>query len=427
MRRLFTLSTAGSVDDGKSTLLGRLVHDAQGLFADTEESLQVGAAIDFSRLTDGLVAEREQGITIDVAWRHLKVGPLRFLLADSPGHEQYTRNLVTAASHADALLVLVDPLRLELADETPRLLTQTVRHAAIAALLRVPHVAFVVNKLDAFDAPEPVFAKLRAALLGLARELRLDERAATLDVLPASALTGDNIVRRGAHLAWFDGPTVMEWLEQVSATPDPAAEPGVGACLPIQISLRTAGASAQPFRAVAGRLEQGRLSVGDRVRVLPSDVQTTIAALFHLGRAVKSADAGQSISATLADERDAARGDWLVSDTAPRGLHRRFRARVAWLAPQAGRPGARLTLKMGSTQTAARIVGLVGKLESATTHDAIELNELVEVDIETAVALPVEPAGARLSVRSRFVLLDPASWATLAAGIVDAVPQEAAA
>jgi sulfate adenylyltransferase subunit 1 len=445
MGRLLVLSTAGSVDDGKSTLLGRLVHDAQGLLTDNAAAIRVGEKTDFSRLTDGLVAEREQGITIDVAWKHLQIADRRYLLADAPGHEQYTRNLVTAASHADALIILVDPTRLDLSGIAPPLLTQTVRHSAIAHLLRIPHVTFVVNKLDLFSNSHEVFEKVKRSLNLLVREIGLDRTCRDIAFIAASALTGENIAVRGVKLNWFSGPTLLDWLETVATELEQDLGDETLAILPIQTSLRTQGDAISPFRGVAGRLAQGALRPGDEVTVLPSQASCRIRRLLRHGQEVSSAQAGQSVTVVLDRDLDISRGDWIFSrsakgsDKAPNKgpdegtsdlpvMSDRIQARLTWLSETPGALGGRLVLKIGSREIPARIQESIRQFDTETLNFPVEppdnqavvfhLNEIHDVWIHLAEPAPFQAADQRLNTLTRFVLMTPGTWTTVAAGIV---------
>lgn len=433
MSKILTLSTAGSVDDGKSTLLGRLVHDTEGLLSDNAAAISTGEEMDFSRLTDGLVAEREQGITIDVAWRHLDLGHRRYLLADAPGHEQYTRNLVTAASHADALIVLVDPTRLDLTQAQPALLKQTHRHVAIAHLLRVPHVSFVINKLDLFPNARQVVTQVSESLRALVDQVGLDQTCSDIDIIAASALTGENIAVRGSHLGWYQGPTVLEWLDRIAQQLDQEAAHATLAVLPVQTSLRTQGSGLTPFRGIAGRLAQGSLTNGQTVTVLPSEQTAAIVSIWRHGEEVDRAQASESITLVLDRDLDISRGDWLVSHGGPiaeGSLHpiTSIQARVCWLSEQAGPIGSRLVLKIGAREIQARIQATIRRfdpesLDFTSDHEGdgaqgIGLNEIHDVVIQLAEPVWMEARAAGLGVLNRFLLMHPGTWDTLAAGVI---------
>lgn len=433
MSKILTLSTAGSVDDGKSTLLGRLVHDTEGLLSDNAAAISAGEEMDFSRLTDGLVAEREQGITIDVAWRHLDLGHRRCLLADAPGHEQYTRNLVTAASHADALIVLIDPTRLDLTQTQPTLLKQTHRHVAIAHLLRVPHVSFVINKLDLFPNPQQIVTQVSGSLRTLVHQVGLDQTCSEIDIIAASALTGENIAARGTHLGWYQGPTVLEWLERIAQQLGQEAAHATPAILPVQTSLRTLGSGPTPFRGIAGRLAQGSLSTGQTVTVLPSEQKAAIVSIWHHGEEVDQVHALESITLVLDRDLDISRGDWLVGHSSPitngsLSPMTSIKARICWLSEQAGQIGSRLMLKIGTREIQARIQHSIQRFDPEsldfTTHhhcDQIQtlgLNEIHDVVIQLAEPVWIEARDSGLGVLNRFLLMHPGTWDTVAAGVI---------
>ncbi|MBU3724961.1 MAG: sulfate adenylyltransferase [Burkholderiaceae bacterium] len=433
MSRILTISTAGSVDDGKSTLLGRLVHDTQGLLSDNAAALSQGEEIDFSRVTDGLVAEREQGITIDVAWRHLDLGHRRYLLADAPGHEQYTRNLVTAASHADALIVLVDPTRLDLSNALPSLLKQTHRHAAIAHLLRVPHVSFVINKLDLFEDAERITQQVSRSLNALITQVGLDQTCVDIAIIAASALTGENIAVRGQRLDWYQGPTVLEWLDQIAEHLEQGAEESPLAVLPVQTSLRTQGSGLAPFRGIAGRLAQGRLAVNQRVTTLPGQQQATIVSIWRHGEEVQQAYVSESITLVLDRDLDISRGDWIVgmsnaSQSETLSPITTIHARVCWLSEQPGPMGSRLMLKIGSREIQARIQSSLRRFdpesldftvaETGQGALSLQLNEIHDVVIQLAEPLWIESDSIAIGVLNRFLLMHTGTWATVGAGVI---------
>ena len=432
MGRIVTLSTAGSVDDGKSTLLGRLLVDSARLHEGALRSLATAEEDDFSQLIDGLASEREQGITIDVGWRHLQLGEQRFLLADAPGHEQYTRNLVTAASHADALLVLVDPTRIDFSAETPALMPQTYRHCLIANLLRIRYVGFVVNKLDLFDDPESVFLKTSVLLRQLIQQTHLKNHCVDIAILPASALLGENIVRPSIKFDWYLGDTVLNWLkcchDQVAVVPT-VPEPPV---LSVQTTLRALGSSIAPFRGLAGRVAQGEFHVEQSVCVLPSGAVARVQSIFRHGEEVSRAYQGESVTLVLDRDLDVSRGNWLVDAKlfqagaiAPR---QSLRAHLVWLGEAPGVIGSTLLLKMGVQETLARLEALESqanadafvRLEPSSTkakHD-IQLNEIHTVSIRLQDSVWQFADHQQALAWERFVLIQPRTWATLAAGVV---------
>ncbi len=353
---MLRLATAGSVDDGKSTLVGRLLHDSKAILADQWDAVErisrdrglTGA--DLALLTDGLRAEREQGITIDVAYRYFATEKRSFVLADCPGHVQYTRNTVTGASTADVVVLLVDARK--------GVVEQTRRHLAVAALLRVPHVILAVNKIDLVDDAEARFLEVAAG----AAEVALGLGLADLRAIPVSALHGDNVVDRSATTSWYSGPSLLEVLESL-----PVGEVSDGeARLPVQLVIRPQGAvrpGADPdFRGYAGRLDSGVLRRGDEVQVLPSGRRTRVAGLWLGDRNIEEATAPQSVTVELDDDIDVSRGDVISAVTAAPAL-REFTATLTWLADTPLRPGARLLLKHGTRTVPVIIRALTGRLD----------------------------------------------------------------
>ncbi|MEP6739999.1 MAG: GTP-binding protein, partial [Caldimonas sp.] len=308
-RKPLRFLTAGSVDDGKSTLIGRLLLDSQAILADQLDGLErraAGAPIDLSLLTDGLEAEREQGITIDVAYRYFATRERKFIIADAPGHEQYTRNMVTAAAGSDAAVVLVDVTKLDVDAEPLALLPQTRRHALLAQLLRVPHIVFAVNKLDAVADPARAFARVRDALAAFAQAAGI----VTSGIVPISALRGDNVTTPSG-IAGYDGPTLLALLEHL---PD-EAEPARGSLLlPVQfVSGEASGSGAgHRSRVLWGRVARDSVSVGDTVAIFPSGEAAQVTELHAAGERVRSVVSGRSAGVVLDRQLDVSRGDWLA-------------------------------------------------------------------------------------------------------------------
>ncbi|MYT74035.1 MULTISPECIES: GTP-binding protein [unclassified Streptomyces] len=386
------LATAGSVDDGKSTLVGRLLHDSKSVLADQLESISRTGTPDLALLTDGLRAEREQGITIDVAYRYFATPRRRFILADTPGHVQYTRNMVTGASTAELTVILVDARH--------GVVEQTRRHAAIAALLRVPHVVLAVNKMDLVGYEEAAFAKIAAEFGSLAAELGVP----VLTAIPISALAGDNVVEPSARMDWYGGPTVLEHLETVEVT---AESPDAPARFPVQYVIRHGEA-----RHYAGRLVSGTLRVGDRVAVLPSGRTTTITALDVLGTAVHEAHAGSSLTIRISDELDVARGDLIApaGDQAPE-VTQDVRAAVCHLADEPLTVGQRVLVRH-TTRTVKAVVKSLGEAGQLTAND------LGRAVLRTAEPLALD-AYAEIRHTGAFLLVDPADGTTLTAGMAE--------
>ncbi|MFE9386542.1 sulfate adenylyltransferase subunit 1 [Streptomyces sp. NPDC007025] len=409
---LLRFATAGSVDDGKSTLVGRLLHDSKSVLSDQLEAVSRASqargqeAPDLALLTDGLRAEREQGITIDVAYRYFATPRRRFILADTPGHVQYTRNMVTGASTAELAVVLVDARN--------GVVEQTRRHAAVAALLRVPHVVLAVNKMDLVGYAEDVFAAIADEFSRYATSLGVPEVTA----VPISALEGDNVVAPSAHMDWYSGPTVLEHLETVPVTHDPTDDP---ARFPVQYVIRPQTAEHPDYRGYAGQLASGVLRVGDRVTVHPSGRSSTIEALDVLGRPVDVAWAPQSITVRLADDLDISRGDLLAPADAAVRPSQDLTATVCHLHDRPLRPGDRVLLKHTTRTVKALVKEIPSRLTLADLSQHPEPGELTANDIgrvvlRTAEPLPVDPYTDSRRTGS-FLLIDPADGSTLTAGM----------
>lgn len=409
---LLRFATAGSVDDGKSTLVGRLLHDSKSVLADQLEAVERASlgrgqdAPDLALLTDGLRAEREQGITIDVAHRYFATPRRRFVLADTPGHVQYTRNMVTGASTAELAVVLVDARN--------GVVEQTRRHAAVAALLRVPHVVLAVNKMDLVGYAESAFAAIAGEFGAYAASLGVPE----VTTIPISALAGDNVVTPSAHMDWYGGPTVLEHLETVPVGSDPTDEP---ARFPVQYVIRPRTAAHPDYRGYAGQVAAGVLRVGEPVTVLPSGRTSTIAAIDGLAGPVDVAWAPQSVTVRLADDLDVSRGDLIApTGTAP-GTTRDVEATVCHVADRPLRVGDRVLLKHTTRTVKALVKALPSRLalDDLTQHP--DPGELAANDIGRVVLRTAEPLALDAYADSRrtgsFLLIDPADGTTLTAGM----------
>ncbi|MGW1077552.1 sulfate adenylyltransferase subunit 1 [Streptomyces sp. NPDC002537] len=409
---LLRFATAGSVDDGKSTLVGRLLHDSKSVLADQlaaveDASLRRGQeAPDLALLTDGLRAEREQGITIDVAYRYFATARRRFVLADTPGHVQYTRNMVTGASTAELAVVLVDARN--------GVVEQTRRHAAVAALLRVPHVVLAVNKMDLVDYAEPVFAAIAAEFTSYAASLGVPDVTA----IPVSALAGDNVVEPSAHMSWYGGPTVLEHLETVPVVADPTRDP---ARFPVQYVIRPQSAEHRDFRGYAGQIASGVLRVGEPVTVLPSGRTSTIAGIDALGRGVDVAWAPQSVTVTLADDVDVSRGDIVVPTAGAPAVTRDVEATVCHVADRPLAVGQRVLLKHTTRTVKAVVKDIPSRLALDDLSQHPGPGQLAANDIGRVVLRTAEPLALDAYADSRrtgsFLLVDPADGTTLTAGM----------
>ena len=426
-RDLLRLATAGSVDDGKSTLVGRLLHDSKAILADqldtvTRTSTERGfggaaGGIDFALLTDGLRAEREQGITIDVAYRYFATDKRSFILADCPGHVQYTRNMVTGATTADAVIMLIDARK--------GVLEQTRRHLSVVKLLRVPHIVIAVNKIDLQDYDEAAFGAVAAAVRRVTDELGLN----AVHIIPVSALVGDNVVERSPNTPWYDGPSLLELLETLPAA-DAVATAVESFRLPVQLVLRPQGAVAvapedaaayRDYRAYAGQVASGTVRVGDTVTVSPGGASTVVTGIDFAGTSLERAVAPQSVALRLRDELDIARGAVIgAAGTMPEPV-KELDADLFWLDPRALQPGARVLVKFGTHTVQAIIGAIVGRLNLNTLElemiDDLQINDIGQVTVRLAAALPVETYAANRRAGA-FLVIQPQDGATLAAGIV---------
>ena len=405
MPTLLRLATAGSVDDGKSTLIGRLLHDSKAILADQYADLNGrDGELDLSRLTDGLRAEREQGITIDVAYRYFATPARDFILADTPGHVQYTRNMVTGASTADVAIVLVDARH--------GVVEQTRRHAFIASLLGIPHLVVAINKMDLVDFSEERFDEIVRDFSVFRKHLTSRDIA----YIPISALEGDNVVDRSDNMSWYVGEPLLRHLEAIDPADDRNLE---DLRFPVQLVIRSEG---NDFRGYAGQVASGVVRPGDRVKVLPSGVESTVASVDTLTGPLEEAFPPQSVTIRLADDVDASRGDVLVSaDGAPEPV-KEFEADVCWFSDRALRPGSKYLLKH-LTHTAEAIVDAivdvvdVETLERGPAPSELGLNDIGRIRLRTRRPVIADPY-ARNRVTGAFILIDEATNDTVAGGMV---------
>jgi sulfate adenylyltransferase subunit 1 len=414
---LLRLATAGSVDDGKSTLVGRLLYDTKSVLADqldavTRASVDRGLATpDLSLLVDGLRSEREQGITIDVAYRYFATPHRSFVLADTPGHVQYTRNTVTGASTAQLAVLLVDARR--------GVVEQTRRHAAVLALLGVPRLVLAVNKIDLVDFDEQTFTVIAKDFATHAGALGYGEG----DVLavPVSALEGDNVVERSERTPWYSGPTLLHHLETVPVAPDPHDAPFR---FPVQYVIRPRTADHPDYRGYAGQVAAGTVAEGDEVVVLPSGRRSTVTRIDTADGPLPEAAAGRSVTLLLADELDISRGDLIAAAAEPPTVTDELDATVCWLAEKPLKPGARVLVKHGTRTVPGIVTVLLSRfneqdLSSVDGPDSLQLNEIGRVQVHTAEPLPADDYTASRRTGS-FLVIDPADGGTLAAGLVGA-------
>ncbi|GAA4624878.1 sulfate adenylyltransferase subunit 1 [Cellulomonas oligotrophica] len=429
-RDLLRLATAGSVDDGKSTLIGRLLYDTKSVLADQLAAVERatlargGDQVDLALLTDGLRAEREQGITIDVAYRYFSTARRAFVLADTPGHVQYTRNMVTGASTAELAIVLVDARK--------GVLEQTRRHAALTALLGVPHVVLAVNKMDLVGFDAATFRSIAAEFADYARVVGLPDVAA----VPVSALDGDNVVDRSARTPWYDGPTLLELLEQVPVRRDATTEP---LRLPVQYVIRPRTPEHPDYRGYAGKVASGVVRVGDDVRVLPSGRTSRVVGIDTFDGPLDVADAPRSVTVRLADDVDVARGDVLVPADEEVHVGQDLVGTVCWLTERRSVLGQRVLVRVGTRtvrgllrEVDARLdvdtltvqvwdpVDTVRTLDAADTDDAapraLGLNAIGRVHVRLAEPVPLDDYATHRRTGG-FLLVDPSDGSTLAAGM----------
>jgi sulfate adenylyltransferase subunit 1 len=413
---LLRFTTAGSVDDGKSTLIGRLLYDSQAVLEDQLASVQkskinrAAGPIDFSLLTDGLRAEREQGITIDVAYRYFTTPRRKFIIADTPGHEQYTRNMATGASTADAAIVLIDA--------TKGVLRQSRRHAYIANLLGVQHIIAAVNKMDLVGFSEEVFGRIAEEFRQFAGQLQIREVYA----VPVSALEGDNVVRRSKRMPWFEGPALLEHLESLRVGDHTASGP---LRFPVQYVIRPDAS----FRGFAGQLVSGELRAGTSVVALPSGVKTRVQSLVAFEDEVEVARPGDAVTVTLEDEIDLSRGDMLVAEDQAPSAETAFQAMLVWMHPEPLDPHKIYVLKHTTRTVRGRVNHIRYRVDVNTLEHVpatkLDMNEIAAVDVKTTLPLFFDPYKTNRTTGS-FILIDPLTNVTVGAGVIErAVPKHA--
>ena len=412
--------TAGSVDDGKSTLIGRLLYDSKALLGDQLRQIEASEADgnpDFSALTDGLEAEREQGITIDVAYRYFSTARRKYIIADTPGHEQYTRNMVTGASTAHAAVLLLDASQLDYRQTPLQLLPQTKRHSAILRHLRCPHIIVAINKIDLLDYDEGKYRAITAAYDTLAAQLGLND----VHYIPISALHGDNIVHKSEHTPWYTGDTLLATLEALPAGEGISDAPAAFH-FPVQNVLRADGDKQDDFRGYQGRIEAGSVRVGDRVRVEPAGQESSVREIIGVNGSVESASVGENITLRLADDIDISRGDTLLAAANPQAGQRELRATLCWFDQRPLNPARKYLLKHTTRTVPAKIrrvehVWDVHTLSNYADRDTLAMNDLGEVSLVlqqpvAATAYAANPA------TGAFILIDDASNQTVAAGMI---------
>ena len=417
-KSLLRFITCGSVDDGKSTLIGRLLHDTHLLLDDQLSALQAdsrrhgtqGDALDFALLVDGLAAEREQGITIDVAYRYFGTERRTFIVADCPGHEQYTRNMATGASTADVAVVLVDARK--------GLLAQTRRHSYIVALLGIRHVVLAVNKMDLVGYRQGVFEEIVAGYRALAARLGI----ASVECIPVSALAGDNVASRSGAMPWHQGPALLEHLETEQVARD--AAPG-----PLRLPVQWVCRPHQDFRGYAGTLAAGTVAPGDAVVVLPSGRRSRVARVLGPDGDVQRADAGCAVTLTLEDEVDASRGDVIAAASDPPEVADQFAAHLLWMGDAPLLPGRTYLLKCGARTVGASVTEIKHRVDVNTQEHLaakhLDLNEVGYCNLHLDQPLPFEPYASSKALGG-FILIDRHSNATVGAGTIDFALRRAA-
>jgi bifunctional enzyme CysN/CysC len=408
---LLRFMTCGSVDDGKSTLIGRLLHDADQLKDDqlvtlAEESKRVGTQggdIDYALLLDGLTAEREQGITIDVAWRYFTTPKRRFIVADTPGHEQYTRNMATAASVVDAAVVLVDARK--------GVLAQTRRHSYIASLLGVKHLLVAVNKMDMVGYAENVFHDIEAQYQSIRKHLS----ECSVEFLPVAALTGENVVAGSTNMPWYQGSSLLTRLEEIN--PRLASERNQALRFPVQLVVRPN----QEFRGYAGTLVSGQIAVGEAIRILPSAVENAVARIVTADGDKTSAEAGDAVTLVLAKETDVTRGDLIVSGNDPAGVADQFDVTIIWMGEAPALPGRGYQMKLGSRSANAQITAIKHKIDvNSFEHlsaPTLMLNDIGVCTIATDRPMPFD-SYSDCRDTGGFLVIDRQTHQTVGAGLI---------
>jgi bifunctional enzyme CysN/CysC len=410
-KSLLRFITCGSVDDGKSTLIGRLLYDSGQVFDDQMQALESdsrkvgaqGGAIDYALLVDGLAAEREQGITIDVAYRYFTTAKRKFIVADTPGHEQYTRNMVTGASTADLAIILIDA--------TKGILPQTRRHSFLVSLMGVRRIVLAINKMDLVGWSQAVFDAIHRDFLTFAAPLGFSD----IQAIPLSGLGGDNVVTAGAHMPWYRGPALLTHLETVPLEEERALT------APFHMPVQWVNRPNSSFRGYAGLIASGRLQPGARVRVSPSGKTSTIARIVTQGGDLDEAVAGQAVTLTLTDEIDCSRGDVISLAEAPPQTAHQFEATVVWMAEQRLLPGRPYWLKVGTAERVAQITDIKYKINVNTFEHlaakTLDLNDIAVCTIGLDQAIAFEPY-ATLPELGGFILIDRETNATVAAGLI---------
>ncbi|MFO0561266.1 MAG: GTP-binding protein [Polyangiales bacterium] len=411
---MLRFSTAGSVDDGKSTLIGRLLFDAKGIFEDQLAHVEEASRrrgfdrTELALLTDGLRAEREQGITIDVAYRYFATPKRKFIIADTPGHVQYTRNMVTGASTADVALVLVDARN--------GVVEQSRRHATLSTMLGISELVVCVNKMDLVGWSKDRFDEIVGEFSQLAKKIG----AKSVRYVPISALHGDNIVTKSTHSPWYDGPALLDWLESIDVLSQKSQGP---ARFAVQWVIRPQSDAFHDYRGYAGQIASGTFSVGDEITVLPSGITTRIEHIDLHERALTSASAPSSVTLRLRDDVDISRGDLFVPSDKPAMVGQHVRAKLCWMNQKALTPRSTWALKHSTRWAKAIVTGIESKLdvnalEQVASPAKIELNDIATITVKTSVPLAFDRYEDNRTTGS-FILVDEATNATVGAGMIE--------
>ena len=415
--------TAGSVDDGKSTLIGRLLYDSKALLTDQIKTLNAGKekgnkeAIDFSILTDGLEAEREQGITIDVAYRYFSTAKRKFIIADTPGHEQYTRNMVTGASTASAAIVLIDASQLNFDEKPLQLLPQTKRHSAILRQLNCPHILVAVNKMDLLDYSEEKFNAIVEAYRQLAAQLGLKD----VHFVPVSALLGDNLVYASESTSWYQGEPLLTILENLPSV-DEVGHSNADLYFPVQLVVRQDADKADDFRGYQGRIERGSVQLGQTIRIEPNGLTAKVTEIITPKGEVTQAVAGEVITLRLDRDIDISRGDLFVDESSPLTPQKQLEATICWFDERPLNTARKYLLKHGTQTVFAKISEIesvlnVHTLEQESGATALKMNDIARVRL--SLQKPIVATTYEENIAGgAFILVDEATYNTVAAGMI---------
>ncbi len=410
---LLRFTTAGSVDDGKSTLIGRLLYDSKAIFEDQMEAIEISSkkrgdeGVDLALLTDGLRAEREQGITIDVAYRYFATPNRKFIIADTPGHIQYTRNMVTGASTANAALILVDSRN--------GVIEQTLRHSYIANLLQIPHIIVCINKMDLVDYSEKVYCKIKDDYQKVIEKLNLKD----VRFIPISAKFGDNVVDSSNNMAWYKDSTLLNLLETIQIVDDRNHK---DPRFPVQYVIRPQSDKYHDYRGYAGRVASGVFHPGDRVKVLPSGLETSVKSIDTFNGEVPEAFPPQSVTLTLTDDIDISRGDMIVAANNVPKMEQEINAMICWMNEAAMMPKGKYTIRHTSNETRCMIREVkfkldVNSLKEDRENKQIQLNDIACISLKTAKALFIDSYKTN-RITGSFILIDEGNNETVAAGMI---------